>query len=100
METTLSTNKLLDAKGNHTVMESGTFSGGDRAAVWVTSALHDYSEKRGGDVSLSIEASHIETRFRFSKDDAEALRDLLNNALGRLDAAATARAAAKKGGAA
>ena len=101
METTLSTNKVLDALGNRVAMESGTFSGGDRACVWVTSALHDYSEKRGGDVSLCIEKSHLETRLRFGKEDAEALRDLLTNALARLESAAKARAAvAKKGGAA
>ena len=100
METTLSTNKLLDALGNHVAMESGTFSGGPCADVWVTSSVNDHNQKWGGDVLLCIEASHMETRLRFSKEDAEALRDLLNNALGRLESGAKARAAAKKGGAA
>ncbi|MFG5777697.1 hypothetical protein ACFIQF_11545 [Comamonas sp. J-3] len=101
METTLSTNKLLDALGNHVAMESGTFSGGTRADVWVTSSVHYHNQKWGGDVLLCIEASHMETRLRFGKEDAEALRDLLTNALARLESAAKARAAAaKKGGAA
>ena len=56
METTLSTTKLLDAKGAHVAIESGTFAGGQRADVWITSSLHYHNQKWGGESFFTCHA--------------------------------------------
>ena len=101
MQTQLSTKELVDANGHHSVREHGYLSNSLQQELEVWS----YDNGRGAvDIQVCI-ADHgcggaVDLRITLCPEDAASLRDMLANALDRLDAVAIARGAAQEGGAA
>ena len=98
METQLSTQQLMNAEGLHCVREHGYL----RSDLQQELEVFSYDNGRGAvDVQVGI-ADHgcggaVSLRLTLCPEDAAALRDMLTNALARLDAVAIARADQKGG---
>lgn len=100
METKLNSEQLLDKYGRHNVREAGYLRNelGQELEVW------SYDNGYGAtDIQVCINDQRCgavaNVKLQLCPEDAAALRDMLTNALGRLDAVAAARAAMKNGGA-
>lgn len=96
MKTTISSNKVLNENGSHSVVESGYLDEKEGLELTVASHASKYLEPY---VSVAVYAPHITHGLRLNPADAAALRDMLTNALARLDVVIAAKAAAKNGGA-
>lgn len=92
MKTRMSSNKVLNENGSHAVTEAGYLD--EKAGVELTVTSHAGSYMTAY-VSVGLFTPHAGQNMRLAPTEAATLRDLLTNALARLEVVA----AAKQGGA-